>query len=182
MVGSVRAPAADFGPAGPPSRWPHGGGGSVSGPIVPLRSSAKMPAARVRTATLPRSHVRRLGRQFVRHHTEALEQGASVTVKLGIPPPAGLDPQQAIADRLARRCGRAFDRLWLKPQFAAHVDAVALNLHGRTHRRHARHPNARDQRAAGRLRAPRRVDEQFPVRQAETGQSSRGARRNRRCA
>jgi putative membrane protein len=73
--------------------------------------------------------VRRLGRQFVRHHTLALQQGAAVAAKLGVTPPEGLSPaQQATADALADRRGRRFDRLWLKAQLAAHEAAVVLHL------------------------------------------------------
>jgi len=75
--------------------------------------------------------VRRLGRQFAVHHTAALEQGAAVAAKLGITPPEGLNPQQqAIAEALADRRGRSFDRAWLKAQLVAHEQAVALHLRG----------------------------------------------------
>jgi putative membrane protein len=79
-----------------------------------------------------RTHaVRRLGRLFVRHHTAALEQGAAVAAKLGIAPPPGLSPaQQAVADKLAGRRGRSFDRAWLKAQIAAHGEALTLHLRG----------------------------------------------------
>jgi len=75
--------------------------------------------------------VRKLGRQFVRHHTMALEQGAAVAAKLGITPPEGLNAQQqAAAEALADRRGRRFDRLWLKAQLVAHEQAVVLHLAG----------------------------------------------------
>lgn len=73
--------------------------------------------------------VRRLGRQFARHHTAALQAGAAVAAKLGIVTPEGLNPaQQAVADALAKRRGRAFDRAWLRAQLTAHEQAVALHL------------------------------------------------------
>ncbi len=75
--------------------------------------------------------VRALGKLFVKHHKQALAQGAAVAAKLGIVPPEGLNPkQQATLDALARREGRGFDRAWLKAQLAAHLEAVALHLRG----------------------------------------------------
>jgi putative membrane protein len=75
--------------------------------------------------------VRRLGRQFAKHHTMALAEGSAVAAKLGVTPPPGLSAaQQATADKLAATRGRSFDRAWLKAQRAAHVEAVALHLRG----------------------------------------------------
>lgn len=75
--------------------------------------------------------VRTLARMFVKDHTKALAAGAAVAAKLGITPPAGLNPQQqATVDLLARLSGRRFDRAWLRAQLAAHVQAVALHLRG----------------------------------------------------
>jgi len=75
--------------------------------------------------------VRALGKMFKVDHTAALAKGSAVAAKLGITPPAGLNPaQQGIADALAKLRGRRFDRAWLKAQLAAHVQAVALHLRG----------------------------------------------------
>jgi putative membrane protein len=75
--------------------------------------------------------VRRLGRQFVEHHTAQLRLGAAVAAKLGIQAPPTLNPrQQAIVDRLERRRGLRFDRAWLKAQLVAHEEALALHLAG----------------------------------------------------
>jgi putative membrane protein len=73
--------------------------------------------------------VRSLGKMFKVDHTAALAKGSAVAAKLGVTPPAGLNPaQQATADKLAKLRGRKFDRAWLKAQIAAHVEAVALHL------------------------------------------------------
>ena len=75
--------------------------------------------------------VRALGKMFKVDHTAALAKGSAVAAKLGITPPAGLNPaQQKTADALAKLRGRKFDRAWLKAQLAAHVEAVALHLRG----------------------------------------------------
>jgi putative membrane protein len=75
--------------------------------------------------------VRRLGRQFVRHHTAALQQGAAVAAKLGIPVPQDLDAaQQATVTRLSRVPRRRFDAAWLRTQRAAHVTSVELHVRG----------------------------------------------------
>jgi len=75
--------------------------------------------------------VRALGRMFKVDHTAALAQGSAVAAKLGITPPAGLNPvQQKIADALAKLRGRKFDRAWLRAQLVAHLQAVALHLRG----------------------------------------------------
>jgi putative membrane protein len=75
--------------------------------------------------------VRALAKEFVRHHKQALAEGTAVAAKLGIAPPAGVNPkQQATLDTLARLDGRRFDRAWLKAQLAAHVESVALHLRG----------------------------------------------------
>lgn len=75
--------------------------------------------------------VRRLGRQFVRHHTLQLELGAAVAEALGISPPPGLNPQQQRdVQRLRDSRGQRFDRLWLAIQLRAHEQAIALHLRG----------------------------------------------------
>lgn len=73
--------------------------------------------------------VRRLGRQFVRHHTAQLALGSAVAKKLGIVPAPGINAEQQRATaRLGRKHGRAFDRLWLKVQRRAHKEAIALHV------------------------------------------------------
>jgi putative membrane protein len=73
--------------------------------------------------------IRALGAMFVTDHTAALQQGAQVAAQLGISAPPQLNRhQQAIADRLARLSGRAFDAAWLRAQLAAHQQALALHL------------------------------------------------------
>ena len=75
--------------------------------------------------------VRRLGRQFARHHSTQLELGSAVAAKLGVSVPPGLAPARARdVQRLQRRRGHAFDRLWLTVQRAAHREAIALHLRG----------------------------------------------------
>ena len=72
--------------------------------------------------------VRRLGRQFEKHHTMALADGAKVAAKLGIPVPGGVNAEQAAAiDKLRDLRGRRFDRAWLKAQLVAHEQAVVLH-------------------------------------------------------
>jgi len=73
--------------------------------------------------------VRRLGRQFVRHHRTQLQLGAAVAARLGIALPAGLNArQQRDVERLRARRGRRFDRLWLNIQLRAHQEAIALHV------------------------------------------------------
>jgi putative membrane protein len=73
--------------------------------------------------------VRRLGRQFAEHHAAQLQLGSAVAQALGIALPAGLNAEQHRAvERLRERRGRGFDKLWLRIQLAAHVEAAALHV------------------------------------------------------
>jgi putative membrane protein len=93
--------------------------------------------------------VRRLGRQFEKHHTMALSEGAKVAAKLGIPVPGGVDAEQAaVIDRLRDLRGRRFDRAWLKAQLLAHEQAVVL------HQRAALNGDTADVRALAVLALP----------------------------
>jgi putative membrane protein len=75
--------------------------------------------------------VRALGKMFRKDHTALLAQGAAVAAKLGITPPAGLNPlQQAVVEKLRRLHGRRFHRVWIRAQLMAHVQAVTLHLRG----------------------------------------------------
>jgi putative membrane protein len=77
------------------------------------------------------SAVRRLGRQFARHHSMQLEQGSAVADRLGISLPSGLNPQQQRdVQRLRARHGRRFDSRWLRVQRIVHERATTLHLRG----------------------------------------------------
>ena len=102
--------------------------------------------------------VRRLGRQFEKHHTMALADGPKVAAKLGIPVPGGVNAEQAAAiDKLRDLRGRRFDRAWLKAQLLAHEQAVVLASARSAQRRHGRRPDARRPGAARRVGPPRRA-------------------------
>lgn len=75
--------------------------------------------------------IRDLGAMFVTDHTALLQQGAQVAQQLGVNAPPRLNRrQQAVADRLARLSGSAFDAAWLRAQLMAHRQALALALAG----------------------------------------------------
>lgn len=77
------------------------------------------------------SAVRRLGRQFARHHSMQLALGNDVANRQGIALPSGLNPRQQRDLRVLRaRHGRRFDARWMRVQRIAHEQATTLNLRG----------------------------------------------------
>ena len=71
--------------------------------------------------------VRALGRMFVRDHTRLDAELVKVAKKLGVRLPSAPNAQQkALAAKLEKLTGRAFDRAWLDAQIMAHRKAIAL--------------------------------------------------------